>query len=70
METGGTMENRDPAPEYAPCDDEDGSRYLGNRHEIEKILGSCNMTEIEKRTRAQITLQPERKINCVLEDTK
>ena len=64
------MENRDPAQKYPRCDDEDGAQYLGNREQIESILGPCSMTEVEKRTRAQISLQPQRQINSVLEETK
>ena len=64
------MENRGSAQKYAPCDDEEGSRYLGNRDQIESILGSCSMTEVEKQTRAQISLQPQGQINAALEENK
>jgi hypothetical protein len=67
---GGHMENRDPAQKYPRCDDEEEAQYLGNRDQIECILGSCSMTAVEKRSRDQISLQPQGQINAVLEETK
>jgi hypothetical protein len=64
------MEDRDPARKCAPCDDEDGPRYLGDRDQIENLLGFGDMSEVRKRTRAQISLQPQQQINSVLEETK
>ena len=64
------MKNRDPDYKYAPCSDQNGERYLGNRDQIENVLGFCNMTEVKKRTRVQISLQPQQQINSVLEETK
>jgi hypothetical protein len=64
------MENRDPMRKCAPCDDGDGARYLGDRDQIENLLGFCNMTEVRKEKRAQISLQPEQEIKSVLEETK
>jgi|GEM_PF-4938448 len=64
------MANRDPVRNYPRCDDEDGERYLGDRDQIESLLGFCNMAEVRKRTRPQISLQPQQQINSVLEETK
>lgn len=64
------MKNREPVYTYAPLNDEDGVQYLGNRDQIEDLLGFCNMTEVRRRTRSQISLQPQQQINSVLEETK
>jgi hypothetical protein len=64
------MKRRDPMYTYAPLNDEDGARYLGNREQIEKVLGFCNMTEVSKKTREQISLQPQQQVDSFLEQTK
>jgi hypothetical protein len=64
------MENRDPMRKCASCDNGDGARYLGDRDQIENLLGFCSMTEVRKLTRAQISLQPPQQIDSVLEETK
>ena len=64
------MKNRDPMRKRASCDDGDGERYLGDRDQIESLLGLCNMTEVRKRTRAQISLQPQQRIDSILDETK
>ncbi len=64
------MENRYPGVKNTTCDDEDGERYLGDRDQIENVLGLSNRPKARKRTRAQISLQPQKQINSVLEETK
>ncbi len=68
---GRAMKKRDPMYTYAPLNDQDGARYLGNRDQIEKVLGFCNMTEVSKKTREQISLQQQQQqLDFVLEQTK
>jgi hypothetical protein len=67
---GRAMKNRDSARNDTPCNDENGERYLGNRDQIEELLGFGNITQARKRTSVQISLQPQEQINSVLEETK
>ncbi len=64
------MENQDPELRRTPCDDEEGERYLGDRDQIESLLGFGNMSEVRERHAHQISLQPQQQINSVLEGTK
>ena len=64
------MKNSDPVHKPSPCNDESGPQYLGSRDQIESLLGFCNVTEVSKEARAQISLQPQQQINSVLEETK
>ncbi len=64
------MEKRDRVYTYAPLNDQDGAMYLGNLDQIEKVLGFCNMTEVSKKTREQISLQPQQQVDSFLEETK
>lgn len=63
------MKNRDPV-RNSRCDDDEGERYLGDRDQIESLLGFCNMTEDGKGARPQASLQPQQQFNPVLEETK